>query len=567
MKGSWRRVAAAAITIAACCNRLQAQDEHMLALTGATGTEELDETIIERFEALERHRVHINTASLSRLTSCGLFTPFQVASIVDWRRNSGDILSVTELGSIDGFNPLQASHMAPYLDFSSKVGIGRSSSRDRHRHDISGRFQARKDGKEDAAASWGIKYRYICEERGSISLAARNGYDSGGLSPDTWSFSAALEGRRHLDRLIIGDFNAHFGQGLALWSGFSLSGAGTVEAFCKRAGGISPTWSYSSTNYRGAAAAISLGSWTISGMTAFPGLRAAMDKGHGDISVLPAANISWLGRSGQFSLTGYAHRSDDAKIAADVRWHQGSFDFYGETALDAVTGALGGIAGTIWSPKWHHRYAAMVRAYPNTYTPGQSGAIRAGSKVTDETGVTVGMQLPWISLTADAAMFPSRGAGQLKIVGKSVLQLSEHLSLIPYASCKITDGSRRTDMRADCKWSLGPWNASIRSNWLRCQAWAWLQYAECGYMTDRISSWLRATVFQIDNWDDRIYVYERDAPGNFNVPAYYGHGVAGSAVVGWKWGRQRLHLRASMIHYASDKPSRVEFRCQYSVQL
>lgn len=30
----------------------------------------------------------------------------------------------------------------------------------------------------------------------------------------------------------------------------------------------------------------------------------------------------------------------------------------------------------------------------------------------------------------------------------------------------------------------------------------------------------------MDSWDDRIYSYERDAPGNFNVPAYYGRGFS-----------------------------------------
>ena len=40
-----------------------------------------------------------------------------------------------------------------------------------------------------------------------------------------------------------------------------------------------------------------------------------------------------------------------------------------------------------------------------------------------------------------------------------------------------------------------------------------------------------------DNWNDRIYCYERDAPGSFNIPAYYGRGWAASLV-------GRLKLRA-----------------------
>jgi len=567
MKDSWRRAAVALITASVHCSMLQAQNEHVLALTGAAGIEELDESVIERYEALERHRIHINTASRSSLISCGLFSPFQVAAIDDWRRTSGDILSVTELSSIEGFNPTLAAHMAPYLDFSSRAGIGRSTLETDSSHELICRSQVRKDEEQDADTGWGLKYRYLRENRGGVSIAARNSYGSDGMSPDTWSLCASLQGKRHMDKLVVGDFNAHFGQGLAMWSGFSLSGLSTVDAFCKRAGGISPTWSFAATSYRGAATSFTFGRWTATGMAAFPGLRAAMEKGRGDITLLPAANISWLGRKGQFSLSGYTHGSADAKLSADTRWHAGGFDLYGEAALDARTGAIAGLGGVIWSPGWQHSYALMLRSYPHTYTPGQAGAARTGSKVCDETAVSIGMKLPWMSLTADAALFPTRQTSQLKIVGKATWNMTEHVCIIPRISYRIKDGESRTDLRADLKHTRENWEATARTNLVRCRGWAWLQYIEFGRRTDRVSAWLRASAFRVDNWDDRIYVYERDAPGSFNVPAYYGRGLSASAVCGWKWRKTRLHLRASMVHYASDKPSRVELRCQYSVLL
>ena len=62
--------------------------------------------------------------------------------------------------------------------------------------------------------------------------------------------------------------------------------------------------------------------------------------------------------------------------------------------------------------------------------------------------------------------------------------------------------------------------------------------------------WVRATVFGIDSWADRIYVYERDVPGSFSVPAYYGRGYALSLYAGWK----ELKLRLSTTRYpGSDK--------------
>ena len=71
-----------------------------------------------------------------------------------------------------------------------------------------------------------------------------------------------------------------------------------------------------------------------------------------------------------------------------------------------------------------------------------------------------------------------------------------------------------------------------------------------------------------DHWDDRIYVYEYDAPGNFNVPAYYGRGVWTAGVLFLKLSRAfRLYVRASSIAYPFDlsqkkKPGRTELKLQ-----
>ena len=66
---------------------------------------------------------------------------------------------------------------------------------------------------------------------------------------------------------------------------------------------------------------------------------------------------------------------------------------------------------------------------------------------------------------------------------------------------------------------------------------------EIGYKHPLWYLYLRQGAFMVDDWDDRIYVYERDAPGNFNVPALYGRGFWTSMYLSWKfagWGRLYL---------------------------
>ena len=99
-------------------------------------------------------------------------------------------------------------------------------------------------------------------------------------------------------------------------------------------------------------------------------------------------------------------------------------------------------------------------------------------------------------------------------------------------------------------------------------------YVETGWKTPsdtarvQVSAFLRATFFRVDNWDDRIYCYERDLPGSFSVPALYGRGHSVSAIIGVKTRRHSLHLKASLLRNASaGRPSSSEIKIQYGLKL
>jgi hypothetical protein len=83
-----------------------------------------------------------------------------------------------------------------------------------------------------------------------------------------------------------------------------------------------------------------------------------------------------------------------------------------------------------------------------------------------------------------------------------------------------------------------------------------------------MSIYLRQGLFFVDDWEDRIYVYERDAPGSFNVPAMYGRGWFVSAVASARMSRMmRLYARASYVGYQfmpyeKRKPGKAELKLQ-----
>ena len=126
----------------------------------------------------------------------------------------------------------------------------------------------------------------------------------------------------------------------------------------------------------------------------------------------------------------------------------------------------------------------------------------------------------------------------------------------------------RTDFRIGAQYKTDIFTIASRFNVLSCDNIGLLGYVEGEYTPSGMSALLRLGLFKVDDWDDRIYVYERDAPGNFNVPAYYGRGLWTSAFLSFKYERWlRIYLRASYISYLLmppeiRKPGRAELKLQ-----
>lgn len=69
-----------------------------------------------------------------------------------------------------------------------------------------------------------------------------------------------------------------------------------------------------------------------------------------------------------------------------------------------------------------------------------------------------------------------------------------------------------------------------------------------------MKAFARFTLFRIDNWDDRIYVYERDAPGNFSSTAYYGRGLGASLYLKYR----SAYLVFRLLRHPWSDPSKSE---------
>ena len=91
-----------ALCIGAISVMAQTEDEAVKAamfLNGASSPEEIEEGEVERIQVIGKIRVNAPGRNARAILS-----EYQLATLEDYRRNSGDILSWEELALVDGFN-------------------------------------------------------------------------------------------------------------------------------------------------------------------------------------------------------------------------------------------------------------------------------------------------------------------------------------------------------------------------------------------------------------------------------------------------------------------------------
>ncbi len=581
------------------------ETEVLMDCIGTSGEDEIEPYEMERLSYYLERPVKINAAGLSGLISTGLMSRYQAVSLIDYRTRHGDVLSLTELSSVDGFSTETVRKIAPFISlYSSRLPGARIDTTVHAGNDLVVRYNLKHTGSGHAVASgYGMKYRLQYGESLSAGLSVSRSTGAGSFAPDAYSGFLAYEFRRRSALVIIGDFNARFGQGLALWNGMTMSGLSTPEGLRRNAAGISSSWSFTGGSaFTGLASRASWKQFTFSVMTALPGVRS-IGTSPEKVSLMPALNASWDGRLAHLGLTHYTEfsglfsrkdvRIPDMKTAADFSICLDGTDLFSEVALDWVNMSLAGIAGTSFPVGDALRMASVVRYYPPEYEAGRSGAPRAGSKCTNEFGITVSGRFSsgrYVNISGrqgfgssrrrhdgtfaiDACLHPvPKKNADLSLQVTPVVMwdvlMSENFKLILRIKERIrTWGHRfRTDVRADMQWWSSSFTVTMRVNLLQCVSFGSLAYLEGSYKRNLLSLHLRQGIFFIDKWDDRIYAYERDAPGSFNVPAFYGRGVWTSFAGSWKFSRWgRLYLRGSVTSYPfmkEKKSGKAELKCQ-----
>lgn len=625
------RVAALSFFILSAFGNLNAQDLPpavvvMLEQMGENGASNAEQ-LTEHLCALMENPLNINTATEEELSSLLCLSTFQVASLVEYRKMNGDILSLGELSLVDGFNAVTVEVLSPFITAGGVLPkaekVKRVGTQVRIRYAYPDYSYLRYKGDYGEHLKWGLTAEQDAGERAFI--------------PDFFSAHLALSGlqllRRSkvpvvLKRVVIGDYSVRLGQGLTAWNGFSVTGMGVPSAIIRYPDQIT---SYTSSDEqmfcRGAGMKMAVGKHlefiafysnnavdarcdsvyyytrpddgkhiTESAVSARHGMREQI-AGGAFVCKMPWMKIGINGVAYSFDhLDGRKSYPYNVKQKYDGWWGNFSIDFTAPVRLGSVKGRLFGEVAADAALRWAYlaggtfaltstlEMSGMARCYRPDYIAPHSGAYTASSGCYNEHGLLFNLKwngLRRVSLTAmaDAAYHPveryriEAGSQTLKVKagGEWKISSSHTLSLLSGGYWKNYVDDVKVTGRIS--YSYSPENgfrASSRAEVSVLGVPGYLVYQEAGYAAPSglWNLYLRGTVFHVDDWDNRIYCYERDLYGTFSVPAAYGRGFGvylfgNIRATDWL----KLSLKTSWTRYPSE-PERDKFvlKCMVNVR-
>lgn len=311
------------------------------------------EELYENLAQLLSNPIDLNQAGPEELRSLFVLREEQIAQFLRYRQEQGPLLSVYELQAVPGFDPATLYRLIPFVtvnDPSAVLGktfIKRVVSEKnnffiaRYEHTLEDKkgYLPETDSSSRYAGSPDKLYtRFRINRTGDFSFGFTMEKDAGETFSwrphnkqygfDYQSFHGQLMNKGHLKNLIVGDFQAQFGQGLLLGSSFGMGkGSESITTIRRSNLGFLP---YTSLNeygfFRGAAATASLNrNLTVSGFISNLGRDARLNETSPDEITI----ISSLGTTGMHRTPAEIQsrkKIDEMNIATIVNYKDRSWD-------------------------------------------------------------------------------------------------------------------------------------------------------------------------------------------------------------------------------------------------
>lgn len=298
-------------------------NQNVELLTEQLQSEEGDlSSLTDNWQYYKSHPINLNKANHEQLSELQILNDIQINNLLKHREKNGNLISIYELQSIDGFDLLSIKKITPFVYVSDNFSSAHFSTKEMFKdgkHEFVTRLQrilepqAGFNVSDDVKMSKPNNYylgdanrifaRYTFQYNNNVSFAIAGEKDAGeefriGGAPvdsvsngsfksgnhavyrqtkgfDFYTGHIAIRNIKSIKTLVIGDYQATFGQGLTLWQGFAF-GKSASPLSIKRFGiGIKPYRSFDENRFfRGAAGTFRIKKFEVTGLVSYKKIDA-----------------------------------------------------------------------------------------------------------------------------------------------------------------------------------------------------------------------------------------------------------------------------------------------------
>jgi hypothetical protein len=439
---------------------------------------------VAEINLLRERPVNLNSGDENELRRLFFLNELQISNLIAYINQYGQLASIYELQVIDGFNEKVVSQILPFISLSPYVPEKFSLKRALKYGgtDVMVRYQRviqKQNGYEDVPDSVRLahpndyylgnqnslllraqysykdylKFGFVCEKDPGETLLPKSDTLKKGF--DFYSIHLFIKNIGVVKQLAIGDYHVQFGQGLTMWSGFSMGKVAGSIVMRKRAPALRPYASSNETDFmRGAATTIGLGKFDFTAFYSNRRVDANLVQSDtldttGDIvtslqetgyhrtpaeladkdvnqEIAEGGHIAYNGQHLRAGITlfhvGYEipfetqnslyekfepSMTSSTYAGIDYSYNYKKLTLYGEASkqIDAGRAVLQGLT---FSPDPRLSFAMVYRNYQKNYVNNFNAAFGESSSTTNENGVYLGVVVtPFnkVTLSAYADMF------------------------------------------------------------------------------------------------------------------------------------------------------------------
>lgn len=265
----------------ACLSQVTSDPQGELSMLAEdlVGTPDDDESFESAYEGLVQmisRPINLNQASIETLLSFGVLSVQQAKNIVDYRSKNGAFLSFYELQAVHELPMEVIARLRPFVTINDRDAaidhtLVKRLIKESNNYFLMRISRAWNEGDDSPSYTGSPEHmlvRFRSQRPGDFSVGFNTEKDAGEpvgwkrnyYGFDRWSFHAQLQNKGIIKNVVIGDFQAQFGQGLAMGGAFGPGkGAETITTMRRVNIGIVPyTSAYESGNMRGLGLSLAL---------------------------------------------------------------------------------------------------------------------------------------------------------------------------------------------------------------------------------------------------------------------------------------------------------------------